>query len=114
MEVQPRGATRIYSPIQRSAIFIPDAKEVRHPILEDENVKDWIEDNAGEEAIGMYLQGTKLHERHNLSIEEAVELILDEKVSEQDDSEELDSLEIEDDFFNQEYETLCNERSQRE
>ena len=87
LEVQPRGATRIYSPIQRSAIFIPDAKEVRHPILEDENVKDWIEDNAGEEAIGMYLKGTKLHEHHNLSIEEAVELILDEKALDQEDSE---------------------------
>ncbi len=106
LQIQPRGASCVYLPIQRSSIYVPEKDEVRHPVLDDEAIINIIENEPGEESLRGVLEMTKLYDKYSLRIDEAVEIILEElKESGTDELEEEE--EIEQEFLLKEYETLC-------
>ena len=114
LTVQPRGATPIYQPIQRSAIYIPEPESIRHPLLSEDFVKNWIDENRGEEELTILVEGIGLDSKYSLTVQDVVNLIIEEK---QNSDYEVDNLEetlIEANFYHQEYETLCKERVKEE
>lgn len=113
LTVQPRGATMIYSPIQRSAIFIPEPESIKHPLLSEDLVKNWIIDNKGEEELKILVEGTLLNTNYDLTILDAVNLILEGMNSSLNQAGEDNNLN-EENFYYQEYETLCKDRVSEE
>ena len=66
--------------------------------------------SKGEEELNILVEGTGLHSEYNLTILEAVNLILEEKNSSQEDESDADINLNEENFYYQEYETLCKDK----
>ena len=111
LDVQPRGASKIYLPIHKSAIYVPDPDNVRHEILDNEQIISIVQKIIDGEREIRDIEGTldmtNLHGSYDLEIDETKDLIIEEinRLTE-DDQEVIEQEELDRDFLFKEYQTL--------
>lgn len=108
LDVQPRAASRIYSPVQCESIFIPETDEAKHPFQRSEDFYNWIVGDVIESKIRTVIEVSNLEEKFGLSEDAMLEMvklerdIIDNEINDSSiDEESLDAH-----FFHKEYKTL--------
>ncbi len=115
VDVQPRGASKIYLPIHKSAIFVPDPESIRSPLLDDDLITRFINkalDNPDVmDSLRDTLDNTGIHEQYSLDLDQATQIITTHfsKIYEQP-IERLNSEELDKDFLYKEYQTLIQDK----
>lgn len=113
LHIEPRAASKIYIPEQESGLYIPNEREERHPIKDENNYQTIAEQYDGDEEKLKILVETLLMTvaqdlEPPLSLEQIVNLIKDEK-NEKDKLQEAESIDVEsekDDFYREEFVVL--------
>ena len=112
LEIQPRAASKIYSPVQCSSIFVPEIDAVTHEFIMNTDVQQWIENNTLTSDIEKILELTPSYgEKYKLNIQQMKDMIEEERRQirneiDNDDGEEEDD----NNFLYKEYETLCKKQ----
>ena len=107
VDVQPRGASKIYWPEQASGIYIPE--ETSEAITNSPEFIQILEDSDAElkTEIKLAVKYTNLSENFDLSIDEIVEIVIKERENEEkelEDDQENEDFQL--DFLFKEYESL--------
>lgn len=113
LEIQPRAASKLYSAVQCSSIFVPESDEVTHDFILDPDVQTWISENKLTSEIKMILEMMpSFKEKYELDIQQMLDMIQEERDLINAEIEQDDGLEDEDDneFLFLEYETLCKKQ----
>lgn len=114
LEIQPRAASKLYSAVQCSSIFVPEVDEVTHDFILDPNVQTWISENKLTSEIKMALEMMpSFKEKYELDIQQMLDMIQEERDLISAEIEEDNGLEDNDDdndFLYLEYETLCKKQ----
>ena len=113
LEVQPRAASKLYSAVQCSSIFVPESDEVTHDFILDPDVQTWISENKLTSEIKLILEMMpSFKEKYELTIQQMLDMIQEERdlinaeIEEDGESEDEDD----NDFLLLEYETLCKKQ----
>ena len=112
LDITPRPSSRIYMPIQQTAIFIPEYEEEMHEIFYDDLYANWIEEDTPiieiENALKILPESTK----KGLSNEDIVNLIQNERDRQRGLISKLDndSSDIDTSFLKKEFDTLTQEK----
>lgn len=113
LSVSPRAASKLYLPVQESALKIPDADLVRNPFLDTDEVIKWIEKGTDLIKIRDMIEALDLDEKHSMNKEDMLKLIQEERDSAENHDIELDENidldKLEDSFYKKEFETLIKE-----
>lgn len=113
LEVQPRAASKLYSAVQCSSIFVPESDEVTHDFILDPDVQTWISENKLTSEIKLILEMMpSFKEKYELTIQQMLDMIQEERDLINTEIEEDGESEDEDDndFLLLEYETLCKKQ----
>ena len=114
LEIQPRAASKLYSAVQCSSIFVPEVDEVTPDFILDPNVQTWISENKLTSEIKMALEMMpSFKEKYGLDIQQMLDMIQEERDLINAEIEEDNGLEDNDDdndFLYLEYETLCKKQ----
>tara|TARA_B100000900_G_C20601750_1_gene725943 strand:+ start:3768 stop:5702 length:1935 start_codon:yes stop_codon:yes gene_type:complete len=113
LEIQPRAASKLYSAVQCSSIFVPESDEVTHDFILDPIVQTWISENTLTSEIKVALGVMpSFKEKYELDIQQMLDMIQEERDIINTEIEQDDGLEDEDDndFLFLEYETLCKKQ----
>lgn len=118
LSVSPRAASKLYLPIQESALKIPDAESVRHPFLDTDEVIKWNEKGTDLVRIRDIIEELDLDKKYSMSTENMLKLIEEERDAAEHQSQENNddnSLEdLDDSFLKKEFETLIKENVNEE
>ena len=113
LDVSPRAASKLYLPVQESALKIPDVGSVRNPFLDTDEVIKWIEKGTDLVRIRDMIEELDLDQKYSLSKEDMLKLIEEERDSAEDQTleseEDIDLDRLEDSFYKTEFETLIKE-----
>jgi len=115
LEIQPRAASKIYSPVQCSSIFVPELDAVTDDFILNTDVQKWIEDNKLTSEIQGHLEAMpSFGDKYELSIQRMLDMIQEERdiISREIEADDGEDGEEEDDnnFLYLEYETLCKKQ----
>ena len=113
LEIQPRAASKIYSAVQCSSIFVPEIDKVTDDFILDPDVQSWISENKLTSEIKMILEMMpSFKEKYELDVQQMLDMIQEERDLINAEIEQDDGLEDEDDseFLLSEYETLCKKQ----
>jgi hypothetical protein len=113
LEVQPRAASKIYSAVQCSSIFVPESEEIIHDFILDPDVQKWIDDNKLPSEIKTFLEMMpSFGEKYALNTQQMLSMIQEERDVIRSEMEEAIQEGEEDDnnFLYLEYETLCKQQ----
>tara|TARA_B100000795_G_scaffold254387_1_gene225258 strand:+ start:879 stop:2789 length:1911 start_codon:yes stop_codon:yes gene_type:complete len=112
LDITPRASSKLYMPLQQTAIYVPEAKEVRDPFLYSDLADGWITDNVDIIVIENTLKGLPKSLKANLSDEDILSLIVEERkrsdMADQENQQNPDKLD--NSFFKKEYETLTRNK----
>ena len=115
LEIQPRAASKLYSAVQCSSIFVPEVDEITPDFILDPNVQTWISENKLTSEIKMALEMMpSFKEKYGLDIQQMLDMIQEERDLINAEIEEDNGLEDnnddDNDFLYLEYETLCKKQ----
>ena len=113
LSVSPRAASKLYLPIQESALKIPDADLVRNPFLDTDIVIKWIEKGTDLLRIRDTIEELDLDEKYSINKQDMLKLIQEERdaaeIQNSELDEDIDLDKLEDSFYKKEFETLIKE-----
>ena len=116
LDITPRSSSRIYMPIQQTAIFIPEYEEEMHEIFNDDMYQNWIEEDTSIIEIENALQIFPESVKRGLSNEEIINLIQNERNRQREINLKSDGESGETDisFLKKEFDTLTQENVNEE
>ncbi|MDC0365097.1 DUF1998 domain-containing protein [Gammaproteobacteria bacterium] len=108
LEIEPRAASKTYSSITVSSLYIPGVEAAKHAFEESDEFFNLIDRDVIESKARDMIDTLKLDEKYNIKTDRMIQMIKDERQKIDDAmNTEINEEQSEVDFRFEEYKTLC-------